>query len=168
MIDRYRDVYRKAGHDPAMMQVGIHTLGFVADTEQAAIDAFYPAYLKTFNQIGRERGWAPITAAQFDAMRGPTGALLLGTPETVSEKIHHINEALGGIDRVTIQLNPSSVSHDATMRAIELLGTRVTRTGTHVARASPPVSSCAIMSDKEHARDGRATTQPWLVSCRCW
>ena len=125
LVDRYRDAYRKAGHDPTKMEVGVHTFGFVADTTAAAVEAFYPAYLKTMNQIGRERGWPPITSAQCDTARGPTGALLLGTAEMVAEKIRYIDDSLGGVSRVTVQLNPSSVTHIEIMKAITLLGSRV-------------------------------------------
>lgn len=125
LVDLYREAGRRAGHDPAQLTVGVHSLGFLADTTAQAADQLYPAYAYTFTKIGRERGWPPTTRAQFDAARVPTGALLVGDPETVAEKILYENEALGGISRVGIQLTSGSLPHRAVMHAIELLGTRV-------------------------------------------
>ena len=79
-------------------------------------------------QIGKERGWPPTTRAQFDALRGPTGALIVGDPETVTKKILSINEALGGISRLTFQMGVSTLPHAKMMHAIELLGRRVSPT----------------------------------------
>jgi probable LLM family oxidoreductase len=125
LIDRYRDAGRRAGHSPDKLSVGIHSIGFVADTTQKAADDFYPAYAKTFNQIGRERGWPPVTRAQFDAGRAPTAALMVGDPQAIADKILYENEVLGGISRVTLLLNAGPIPHPTLMRAIELLGTEV-------------------------------------------
>jgi alkanesulfonate monooxygenase SsuD/methylene tetrahydromethanopterin reductase-like flavin-dependent oxidoreductase (luciferase family) len=105
--------------------VGLHSIGFLADTTDQAADDFYPGYAHTFTEIGKERGWSPTTRAQFDATRGPTGALLIGDAETVAEKILYVNEALGGISRLTFQMGVSTVPHQKMMHAIEILGTRV-------------------------------------------
>jgi len=78
-----------------------------------------------FNRIGKERGWPPITRAQFDASRGPTGALLVGDPEAIAEKIIYENNVLGGISSMSILLNGGMIPHKKAMHAIELLGTRV-------------------------------------------
>src|SRR6476659_3990396 len=72
-----------------------------------------------------ERGWPPVTRAHFDALLGPTGALLVGDPETVAEKILRVNESLGGISRLTFQMSVADLPHAKLMRAIELIGTRV-------------------------------------------
>jgi hypothetical protein len=105
--------------------VGLHSIGFLADTTEEAADDFYPGYAHTFTEIGKERGWAPTTRAQFDAQRGPTGALLIGDAPTVAKKILFVNEALGGISRVTFQMGVSTLPHPKMMRAIEILGTAV-------------------------------------------
>jgi len=76
-------------------------------------------------RIGRERGWPPATRGQFDATRGPKGALLIGDAETVAEKILEANGALGGISRLTFQMSVSTVSHRKLLHAIEILGTQV-------------------------------------------
>jgi alkanesulfonate monooxygenase SsuD/methylene tetrahydromethanopterin reductase-like flavin-dependent oxidoreductase (luciferase family) len=105
--------------------VGLHSIGFLGDTTQQAADDFYPGYAHTFTEIGKERGWPPTTRVQFDAVRGPTGALLIGDAETVAKKILYVNEALGGISRITFQMGVSTLPHQKMLRAIEILGTRV-------------------------------------------
>ena len=66
-----------------------------------------------------------MTRAHFDGQLGPTGALLVGDPETVVEKILHVNEALGGISRLSFQMSVAALPHPKMLRAIELLGTEV-------------------------------------------
>jgi probable LLM family oxidoreductase len=124
-IELYREAGRRAGHKPEQLRVGLHCIGFLADTTQQAADDFFPGYAHTFTEIGKERGWPPTTRAQFDATRGPTGALIIGDAETVTEKILYINEALGGIARITFQMGVSTLPHAKMMHAIEILGTRV-------------------------------------------
>lgn len=125
LIDYYRESARQAGHTGNNLEVGIHSIGFIADTSAQAADDFYPSYAELFNRIGRERGWPPITRAQFDASRGPTGALLVGNPESIAEKIVYEHNVLGGISQMTILLNGGMIPHRKTMHAIELLGTKV-------------------------------------------
>ena len=125
LIDRYRQTGLGAGHPPGQLKVGIHSLGYVAETAAKAADDFFPGYAKSFTEIGRERGWPPTTRAHFDAQLGPTGALLVGEPETVAEKILRVNDSLGGISRLTFQMSVADLPHAKLMRAIELLGTRV-------------------------------------------
>jgi probable LLM family oxidoreductase len=125
LIDLYRESGRRAGHPPEALNVSIHSIGFLADTTAQAANEFYPSYAQLFNRIGKERGWPPITPAQFDAARGSTGALLVGDPDSVAEKILSENEALGGISRMAILLNGGMIPHSKTMHAIELLGTQV-------------------------------------------
>lgn len=122
LTDLYRRAAEQAGQEP--QPVAINTHGFVADTEQAAIDAFFPSYQQAMGQIGRERGWPPMSREQFDAMRGPSGSMLLGTPEQVTEKILRIHELFDNT-RYLIHLSVGTVDHAAVMRAIELFGTEV-------------------------------------------
>jgi probable LLM family oxidoreductase len=122
LIDLYREAGRRAGHSAETLQVGLHSIGFLGETTAQAADDFYPGYAHTFTEIGKERGWAPTTRAQFDATRGPTGALLIGDAETVAKKLLYVNEALGGISRVTFQMGVSTLPHEKMMRAIEILG----------------------------------------------
>ncbi len=125
LIDLYRETGRRAGHGPEKLMVGLHAIGFLGDTTRQAADDFYPGYAYTFTEIGKERGWPPTTRAQFDAVRGPTGALIIGDPERVAEKILYVNEALGGLSRITFQMGVSVLPHQKMLRSIELLGTRV-------------------------------------------
>jgi probable LLM family oxidoreductase len=128
LVDLYREAGQRAGHSPERLKVGVHALGYVAETAQQAIEDFYPAYARTFTKVGRERGWPPVTRAHFDALRGPHGALLVGNPEEVAEKIIGHSEALGGISRLTFQMDVAGLSQEAHLRGIELLGTRVAPT----------------------------------------
>jgi probable LLM family oxidoreductase len=125
LIDLYREVGKRAGHSPDQLKVGIHSLGYVAETTQQAADDFYPGYARAFTEIGKERGWRPVTRAGFDAQRGPQGALIIGDPDEVVEKIIRLSRAFGGISRITFQMNAASLSHEKMIRAIELLGKRV-------------------------------------------
>ena len=125
LIDRYRHAGLRAGVSPDRLKVGIHSLGYVAESAAKAADDFFPGYARSFSEIGKERGWAPVTRAHFNALLGPTGALLVGDPETVVEKILRMNESLGGISRLTFQMSVAALPHTKLMRAIEILGTRV-------------------------------------------
>src|SRR5467141_1926295 len=125
LIDLYREAGRRAGHSAEKLIVGLHAIGFLGNTTQEAADDFYPGYAHTFTEIGKERGWAPTTRAHFDALRGPTGALLIGDAETIAQKILYVNEVLGGLSRVTFQMGVSALPQEKMLRSIELLGTRV-------------------------------------------
>jgi probable LLM family oxidoreductase len=125
LVDLYREAGRRAGHAPEKLIVGLHAIGFLGDTTRQAAEDFYPGYAHTFTEIGKERGWPPATRAQFDALRGRTGALLIGDAETVAQKILYVNEVLGGLARVTFQMGVSALPHEKMLRSIELLGTRV-------------------------------------------
>src|SRR5260221_8919815 len=108
LIDLYREAGRRAGHPPEQLKVGVHALGYVAETSKQAADDFYPGYARAFTDIGKERGWGPVTRAHFDAQLGPNGALLVGTPEEVTEKILRHSKDLGGVERLTFMMNASS------------------------------------------------------------
>src|SRR5438105_1156782 len=125
LIDLYREAGRRAGHSPEQLTVGLHSVGFLAETADEAAEIFFPGYAHTFTEIGKERGWPPATRAQFDALRGPTGALLIGDAETVAKKILYVHEVLGGISRVTFQMGVSTLPHPKMLHAIEILGTQV-------------------------------------------
>src|SRR5262245_53139388 len=125
LIDLYREAGARFGHSPDRLKVGVHALGYVAETTQEAADAFFPGYARAVTDVGKERGWPPVTRASFDAQRGPDGALLIGSPAEVVEKIHRHSEALGGLSRITFQMNVTSLPHVKLMRAIELIGASV-------------------------------------------
>ena len=125
LVDLYREAGRRAGFSPDQLKVGVHSLGYVAPTRQEAIDDFFPGYARAFTTIGKERGWGPVTRAQFEAQITPTGALLVGTPLEVATKILRHSEALGGISRLTFMMNGASLPHAKLMSAIDLIASGV-------------------------------------------
>jgi hypothetical protein len=125
LVDLYWEAGRRAGHGKDVLKVGMHSLGYVADTTEQALEEFYPGYAEAMNRIGRERGWQPMTRGRFEAQIGPRGALLVGSPELVAEKILRHSQSLGGITRLTFQMDTAELSHEKLLRAIELIGTRI-------------------------------------------
>jgi probable LLM family oxidoreductase len=125
LIDLYREAGERAPHAPEKLKVGLHMFGFLGDTTQQAADDFYPGYATMFTRIGKERGWAPTSRAQYDATRSPTGAFLIGDAETVVDKVLYTNEALGGISRLDFQMTSAHLPHAKMLHAIEILGTKV-------------------------------------------
>jgi probable LLM family oxidoreductase len=124
LVELYRHAGREAGHDPATLRVSINSHGFLADdAAEAAADAL-PPYLEAMGRIGRERGWPPVTAQQFEAERSARGALLVGDPQAVVDKLLWEHE-LFGWDRFLIQFSVGAMPHAKVLRAIELLGTKV-------------------------------------------
>jgi probable LLM family oxidoreductase len=128
LVELYREAGRRAGHPPEQLKVGVHALGYVAPTTKQALEEFYPGYIEGMNKAGQERGWGRVTRAHFDAEVGRRGALIVGGPEEVVEKIRSYDEVLGGISRLTFQMDLAALPHETLMRAIELLGTRVAAT----------------------------------------
>jgi probable LLM family oxidoreductase len=125
LVDLYKKAGMQAGYSADQLKVGVHSLGYVAESTQEAVDDFYPGYARTMSEIGKERGWPKMTRASFDAQRGPQGALLVGNPDEVLEKIIRHSKALGGISRITFMMNPASLPHEKLMQATELIGTRI-------------------------------------------
>jgi probable LLM family oxidoreductase len=124
-VNLYREAGAQAGHAPEKLKVGLHSLGYVAPTREEAINDYFPGYAETFTRIGRERGWPPVSRERFDAQNGPTGALLVGDPDEVGEKILRHAEALGGIDRLTFQMDNAKLPREKLLRSIELIGERI-------------------------------------------
>jgi probable LLM family oxidoreductase len=125
LIDLYRQTAERFGHDPAQLKVGVHSLGYVAKSKKEAADDFFPGYASAIESVAKERGWPSATRAGFDAQLGPEGALLIGDADEVADKILRHSETLGGVARVTFQMNAASLPQDKMMRAIEAIGTRV-------------------------------------------
>jgi probable LLM family oxidoreductase len=125
LVDLYREYGRRAGHAPEKLQVGIHVIGYVAETTEKAVAGFFPGYARTFTRIGKERGWPPVTRTHFDAARSRNGAMMAGNPEEVAEKILRHSGALGGISRITFQMDVAELSQADFLQSIELLGTKV-------------------------------------------
>jgi alkanesulfonate monooxygenase SsuD/methylene tetrahydromethanopterin reductase-like flavin-dependent oxidoreductase (luciferase family) len=105
--------------------VGVHALGYVAESNERAAAEFSPGYLRSFNETGRERGWGPTTKAHFDAAVAPRGALLVGDPETVANKIISYDAKLGGISHLTFQMSVAELPHEQALKSIELIGREV-------------------------------------------
>jgi probable LLM family oxidoreductase len=125
LIDLYREAGRRAGHPVGRLKVGMHSPAYVAETSDQAVADFLPGWMRAMNDIGRERGWGVMRREHFEAQRGPKGALLVGDPEEVADKIVRHSDSLGGLDRVTFQMNAASLPHDKMMSAIDLIGSRV-------------------------------------------
>jgi probable LLM family oxidoreductase len=120
----YREAANRAGHDPAGIQISINSHAYVAETSQRASDEYFPTYAAMMNRIGRERGWSAMTRGQFEAGRSPRGALLVGSPEEVAEKILSEHEIFGNT-RFMAQISVGTLPHEKVMRAIELFGNEI-------------------------------------------
>jgi probable LLM family oxidoreductase len=125
LIDLYRASGIKAGHAPEKLKVGLHSLGYVGKNSQEAVDNYFPGYAETFTRIGKERGWPPVTRERFNAQTGLTGALLVGGPEEIADKILRHSTSLGGISRLCFQMDNAGLSHQQLLDSIELIGTKV-------------------------------------------
>ena len=106
------------------MEISINSHAYVAETSQRASDEYFPTYAAMMNRIGRERGWSAMTRGQFEVGRSPRGALLVGSPEEVAEKILFEHELFGNT-RFMAQISVGTLPHEKVMHAIELLGTEV-------------------------------------------
>lgn len=123
LADLYRRAAEQAGNsDKARVSLNVH--GFVGEDGKAAADLFYPAQKAVMDQLGRERGWGPQSRAQYDASCGPEGAMFVGSPAQITDKILGLREDLG-FDRVTIQMAIGVIDHAEMLKAIEVLGTQV-------------------------------------------
>jgi len=141
LVELYREALGAAGHDESAARLAINTHAFVGATVAEADAAFAPSYLQMMNRIGRERGWPPAGRAQFEALRSPRGALAVGTPEQVAEKILFEHELFGN-DRYVGQMSVGAVAHRDVLRSIELFATEVAPlVRAEVARREAPASA---------------------------
>ena len=124
LVDLYRESARAAGHDADALQVAVNTHAFAGETVAAADSAFAAPYLQMMNRIGRERGWPPSGRAQYEALRSPQGALAVGAPEGIAEKILWEHELFGNT-RYLGQMSVGAVAHSDVLRSMELFGTKV-------------------------------------------
>lgn len=125
LVELYRKAGLEAGFPAESLKVGVHSLGYVAETKDQAVEEYYPGYAYNFTRIGKERGWPPVTFERFAAQNGKTGALVVGDPEEVAEKIMRHSEALGGIDRFTFQLDNANLTHEQLRKTMQLIGQQV-------------------------------------------
>jgi alkanesulfonate monooxygenase SsuD/methylene tetrahydromethanopterin reductase-like flavin-dependent oxidoreductase (luciferase family) len=125
LVDLYREAGRRAGFAPDQLKVGLHSPGYIAATTEQAIADYYPGYAELWTKLGRERGWPPVTKAQFDSLVAPKGVLVVGSPQLVAEKLLRHSEALGGVDRFTFQMDNAGLTHAQLMSSIGLIGEKV-------------------------------------------
>ena len=125
LVDLYREAGRRAGFSPDQLKVGLHSPGYVAETNEQAVADYYPGYAELWTKLGKERGWPPVTRSQFNALMASEGVLVVGGPEQVADKLARHSEALGGVDHFTFQMDNAGLSHEQLLQSIELIGTRV-------------------------------------------
>jgi alkanesulfonate monooxygenase SsuD/methylene tetrahydromethanopterin reductase-like flavin-dependent oxidoreductase (luciferase family) len=123
-VQLYRETAKRVGRDPATLPVSINSHGFIADTAAEAADEAFPPFAEMMGRIGRERGWPPPSRRQFEAEISPTGALFVGDPQQVIDKILREHE-LFGHQRFLMQMSVGTMPHDRIMHSIELLGSVV-------------------------------------------
>jgi probable LLM family oxidoreductase len=125
LVDLYREAGQRAGFTPEQLKVGLHSPGYVSNTNEQAVDEYYPGYAELWTKLGKERGWPPVTRPHFDSLVAPKGVLVVGGPERVAEKLLRHSEALGGVDRFTFQMDNAGLTHAQLMKSIELIGEKV-------------------------------------------
>jgi len=124
IVQLYKKAAAHAGHDLSKLQVGSHSIGFVGPNKEWAADTFFPSTKAGMNKLGKERGWPYYDRSSYDAARSFEGALYVGDPKTVADKIIHLRKHVG-ITRFMLYVPLSTMPHDQVMQAIELLGTEV-------------------------------------------
>lgn len=123
-VEYYRQTSAEYGHDTSKLQVSINSHTFIAETSQKAADTFYPSYAQVMSRIGKERGWSPMTREHYEQMRSASGALLVGSPQQVIDKILYEHE-LFKHTRFLAQMTVGPISHKDVLKSIELFGTQV-------------------------------------------
>ena len=124
LVELYWEAVSRSGNDQSKLMVSINSHGYIADSASQARDEAFPAYELVMNKIGRERGWAPLTRAHYDASTAVEGANFIGSPDEIIEKILYQHEIFGH-QRLLLQFTIGTMPHDKVMHAIELFGTRV-------------------------------------------
>lgn len=124
LIQLYRQSAQEAGFDPNTLEIGVHSHGYLADTNEQAIEEAYPSMYQEMNKLGRERGWMPYTRASYEAAISEHGSLYIGDSEHVIKKIRKLKDDLG-VTRFMLHMPLGTMPHDKIMHAIELLGTEV-------------------------------------------
>lgn len=123
-INLYRQTAEKNDISPAELQIGINSHVYIADNSQQAADELYPSYATMMNRIGQERGWSPLSRQQFEYSRSAKGALLVGSPQEVIDKILYEHE-LFGHTRFLAQMSMGDMPHKNILKSIELYGSVV-------------------------------------------
>lgn len=123
-FELYREVYESSGHDMSKLQVGIHAHGFFGENDRELSDMYFPIYAQQMNRVGRTRGWAPYHRSQFEAGKTKEGALFIGEPNQMIDKILHVQEMFG-LDRFAAHMDVGGPSHGAMMKSIEIYGSQI-------------------------------------------
>jgi probable LLM family oxidoreductase len=126
--ERFRplvDLYRRAlaEYEQPELPVGLHTLAYVADTDEEAMETQWPHWLETFERASRERGWRPPTREQFEA-EAEHGALFVGSPDTVATRLASVMRTLD-VERLGLHYAIGKVPYEQRAESIRLLGTEV-------------------------------------------
>ncbi|MFE1596933.1 LLM class flavin-dependent oxidoreductase [Nocardia sp. NPDC058705] len=122
LVELYHRALAEGGHEK--QPVAVHAHGYVADTDAQAVAGFYEPYALAMSTIGRERGWGPMTRAQFDALRSQSGSLFVGTPDYVANKIGEVRDTLG-LDRFMLHTSVGTLPPEQVLHSIDLLGNKV-------------------------------------------
>lgn len=123
-VNLYKETIKRTGKDEKTMQLGINNHVYIGEDSQQAADEFYPYYAKMMNRVGKERGWSPLTRDQYEALRTPKAALMVGSVQQVIDKILYEHELFGNT-RFLAQASVGNVPHNKVMKSIELFGTKV-------------------------------------------
>ncbi|MFN8524916.1 MAG: LLM class flavin-dependent oxidoreductase [Chloroflexota bacterium] len=122
LVDLYHRALEHFGR--STLPVGVHSPGFVAETDEQALDEAWTHYQAMMGRIGRERGWSPITRDQYERTAGPNGALFVGSPETVASKIVRVATHLG-LSRFSLKYSLGTLPHERLMQCIRLYANEV-------------------------------------------
>ena len=123
-INLYKETAVKTGKNLSQLQIGVNNHFYVSENSQQAADEFYPHYAEVMSRIGRERGWPPLSRQQYEYLRSPMGALMVGSVQEVIDKILYEHELFGNT-RFLAQASVGNVPHKLIMHSIELFGTKV-------------------------------------------
>jgi len=127
LVDLYRKMGENAGFSPDELKVGLHSFGYVANSMEEAIDDFYPRYAEVIASMNKERGWVAPSREKFEELaRDEQGAIVIGSPEEVAEKLIRHSESLGGISRFNFQMDVG-LPHKKMQASIELIGKKVSK-----------------------------------------
>jgi probable LLM family oxidoreductase len=123
-FDYYKDLYVKYGHDVNNMQVGVHSHAFLTTSKEELVDGYFPYYAAQMDRVGRSRGWSSYTKHQFISGLNHDGALYMGEPNLVAEKMIQSIEMFG-LTRYVAHMDVGGPSHAQMMKSIELYATKV-------------------------------------------
>lgn len=124
LFELYKKTYLENGHDPAQFQVGIHSHALFGENEAELSKIYYPLYAAQMDRVGRSRGWPPYHRTQFEFGKSRHGALFIGEPNAMAEKILYMHEMFG-LTRFAAHMDVGAPSHTLMMKSIELYGTKI-------------------------------------------